>query len=73
LLPLQAEKILTTKNNITMNELLKNLGVVILLIGVLILAIPAFTDNVTNNILLGGLGVIVVGYLVHIILNKKLE
>ncbi|MDR0995851.1 MAG: hypothetical protein LBL81_06145 [Tannerella sp.] len=56
-----------------MNELLKNLGVVILLIGVLILAIPAFTDNVTNNILLGGLGVIVVGYLVHIILNKKLE
>ncbi|MDR1556348.1 MAG: hypothetical protein LBS88_04855 [Tannerellaceae bacterium] len=56
-----------------MNNLFKYLGVIILLIGVAILVIPAFLNAVTNTILLSGLGVIILGYLAHIFLNRKLE
>ena len=56
-----------------MNELLKNLGVIILLIGVAILAVPALTGGVSNTILLVGLVVIILGYLSHIVINKRLE
>lgn len=55
-----------------MNELLKNLGVIVLLIGVLILAVPAMTGGVSNTILLAGLGLIILGYIGHIVLNKKI-
>ncbi|MDR2811339.1 MAG: hypothetical protein LBB84_12450 [Tannerellaceae bacterium] len=56
-----------------MSNLFKYLGVIILLIGVAILAIPALSNGVNNTILLSGSGVIILGYLVHIILNRKLE
>jgi hypothetical protein len=57
-----------------MNNLLKYLGVIILLIGVAILAVPVFLSGaVTNVILLTGFGIIVLGYLTHIYLNKKVE
>ncbi len=56
-----------------MNELLKNLGVIVLLIGVVILAVPALTGGMTNAILLTGLVVIVIGYLSHIVINKRVE
>jgi hypothetical protein len=57
-----------------MNSLLKYLGVIILLIGVIILALPTFTGGRTSNlILLSGLAAIVIGYFAHIILNKKVE
>jgi uncharacterized membrane protein HdeD (DUF308 family) len=56
-----------------MNTLVKNLGVIILLIGVGILAVPAFTDMRDNMVLGGGLFVIATGFLVHIFLNKKFE
>ncbi|MDR1645642.1 MAG: hypothetical protein LBS05_07470 [Tannerellaceae bacterium] len=56
-----------------MNNLFKYLGVIILLIGVAILAVPAFTNGVNNTILLSGGGVIVIGYVAHIVLNKKAE
>jgi hypothetical protein len=56
-----------------MNNLFKYLGVIILLIGVAILAVPAFLSGVNNTILLSGVGVIVLGYLAHIFLNKKVE
>lgn len=42
-----------------MNELLKNLGVIVLLIGVIILAVPAINGGLSNTILLTGLGVII--------------
>ena len=38
-----------------MNELLKNLGVIVLLIGVIILAVPAINGGLSNTILLTGL------------------
>jgi hypothetical protein len=56
-----------------MNNLFKYLGVIILLIGVAILAVPSFLNGVNNTILLAGLGTILIGYLVHIYLNKKVE
>ena len=56
-----------------MNELIKNLGVIVLLIGVIILAVPAITGVVTNTILIAGLGVIILGYIGHIVINKKME
>ena len=56
-----------------MNELIKNLGVIVLLIGVVILVVPFFTGGMTNSILLTGLALIIVGYLGHIALNKRFE
>lgn len=54
-----------------MNELIKNLGVIVLLIGVIILAVPTLTGAMSNAILLTGLGVILLGYIGHIVLNKR--
>jgi hypothetical protein len=57
----------------TMNTLMKSLGVVILLVGVGILISTAFTDLRSNTVLGAGLITIIVGFLVHIFLNKKFE
>jgi hypothetical protein len=57
----------------TMNTLLKSLGIIILLIGVGVLAIPAFTDMRNNTVLAVGLGAILLGFIAHIFLNKKFE
>ena len=54
-------------------ELIKNLGVIVLLIGVVVLAVPAFTGGMSNTILLSGLGLIILGYLGHIVINKRFE
>ncbi|MCD8264643.1 MAG: hypothetical protein LUD02_11280 [Tannerellaceae bacterium] len=56
-----------------MNELIKNLGVIVLLIGVIILTVPALIGGMSNAILFIGLGVILLGYLGHIVINKKVE
>ncbi|MDH6534634.1 uncharacterized membrane protein HdeD (DUF308 family) [Parabacteroides sp. PM5-20] len=56
-----------------MSALIKNLGVVVLLIGVAILAVPAMTGNMTNTILLVGLATILLGYIGHIVINKKVQ
>lgn len=56
-----------------MSELIKNLGVIVLLIGVIILVVPALTGSMTNTILLTGLGVIILGYISHIFINKRME
>lgn len=56
-----------------MKDLMKYLGVVVLLIGVIILAIPAAQGALNNTILVIGFGIIIAGYLGHIMLNKKAE
>ena len=56
-----------------MRALMKVLGGVILLIGVGILAVPGFTDLRSNTVLFIGLGTIILGFIVHIILNKIFE
>ena len=56
-----------------MNTLMKSLGVILLLIGVGILAIPAFTDVRNNTFLAVGLIIAIIGFFAHIFLNKKFE
>jgi uncharacterized membrane protein HdeD (DUF308 family) len=56
-----------------MNNLFKYLGVIILLLGVIILVIPALTQAVNNTILLIGLATIILGFLAHIVLNRRVE
>ena len=67
-------KIKYTNINInTMNTLMKSLGGIILLIGVGILLIPTFKETHNNMYLLIGLGTIILGFLLHIFLNKRFE
>lgn len=56
-----------------MKELLKYLGVFILLIGVLILAIPSIQGTVSNTLLCVGLVVMLIGYISYIVINKRVE
>ena len=64
---------LTNKKISTMNAL-KYIGVLALIIGVLMLAIPFLTiGTVSNTILASGIVLVIGGYLVHIFLNKKFE
>jgi len=56
-----------------MNELIKSLGVIVLLIGVLVLIGSMYTGATSNSPLLLGLGLIVAGFLFHIFLNKRME
>ena len=56
-----------------MKGLLKNLGLILILLGGLGLIACQFTGNVNNNGVLGGLFfLMVVGLVVYIVLNKRL-
>ncbi|MDO4702620.1 hypothetical protein [Tannerella sp.] len=51
---------------------LKYLGVLVLLIGVVILAIPAISGSAGSNVMLVlGLVLVLLGYVGHIFLNKN--
>ncbi|HEY5570393.1 MAG TPA: hypothetical protein VIK42_02855 [Bacteroidales bacterium] len=55
-------------------NLIENLGIIVILIGVLMLALPGFglAGSVNDNTLMGsGLVVLFVGLIVHIIVTKK--
>lgn len=56
-----------------MNELMKYLGAIILLIGVAVLAVPFLSGGMTNTLLLVGLFLILAGFFAHIFLNRKYE
>ena len=56
-----------------MKGLLKNLGLILILIGVVILLACSFTGNVKNNAILGTSVVLVVlGLISYIVINKKI-
>ncbi|GAE15621.1 hypothetical protein IX307_001859 [Bacteroides pyogenes] len=56
-----------------MKGLLKNLGLILILIGVAILLICSLTGNVNNNSILGGSMVLVIlGLISYIVINKKI-
>ena len=56
-----------------MKNLLKNLGVILVVLGAIILIACYFTGDVNNNVILGSaMTLIVVGLLSFIILNKRL-
>ena len=56
-----------------MKGLLKNLGLILILVGVVILLACSFTGNVNNNAILGTSVVLVVlGLISYIVINKKI-
>ncbi|OAV66890.1 hypothetical protein Barb6_01026 [Bacteroidales bacterium Barb6] len=56
-----------------MSVLLKNIGAIILLISVAALAVIYFAGSMSNTALSVGLAAIILGYVIHIVLNKKVE
>lgn len=56
-----------------MKGLLKNLGLILILVGVVILVACAFTNNVNNNAILGtSAALILLGLVSYIFINKRL-
>ncbi len=56
-----------------MKSLLKNLGVLLVIIGAVILIACFTTGNVNNNTILGSsLALVIIGLIAHIILNKRI-
>ena len=56
-----------------LKDLLKNAGLLVILIGVIILGIVVFTGVQTNAQLSLSLGLIIVGLLGHIVINKMVD
>ncbi|WP_291530809.1 hypothetical protein [Bacteroides sp. UBA939] len=56
-----------------MKGLLKNLGLILVLVGVVILIACSLTGNVNNNTILGTSAVLLIlGLITYIVVNKKL-
>ena len=56
-----------------MKSLLKNLGLILIVIGAAILVACYFTGNTNNNAILGSsMALMVVGLLTYIIINKRI-
>ena len=57
-----------------MNTFLKNLGLILVIIGAIILIACFFTGNVNENLpLVGSAALIIVGIITHIVLNKRID
>ncbi len=59
-----------------MKSLLKNLGLILVILGAIILIAVFLSGSaaVNNNAVLGGsLGLILLGLILHIVLNKRIE
>lgn len=56
-----------------MKGLLKNLGLILILVGAVILIVCSFTGNVNNNAILGtSVVLVVVGLVSYILINKRI-
>ena len=53
--------------------ILKNLGITILLIGAVLLIVEGLTHRADNTLLIVGLPLVLVGYIAHIFLNRKVQ
>lgn len=51
--------------------MVKNLGIIILLIGAVLLIVEGLTHRADNTLLIVGLPLVLVGYIAHIFLNRK--
>jgi len=56
-----------------LKELLKNAGLLIILIGVVVLGIVVFTGVQTNSLMGLSLGLIIGGLLAHIVIGKLVD
>ncbi|WP_300729896.1 hypothetical protein [uncultured Bacteroides sp.] len=56
-----------------MKSLLKNLGVILVIIGAILLIVCFATGSVNNNVTLGcSLLLVIIGLIAHIVLNKRI-
>ena len=56
-----------------MKGLLKNLGLILILVGAIILVACSFTGNVNNNSILGGAAAVIdIGLITYIAINKRI-
>lgn len=56
-----------------MKSLLKNLGLILILVGAVILVACAAVGNVNNNVILGSSAtLVIVGLISYIVINKKI-
>ena len=56
-----------------MKGLLKNLGLILILVGAVILVICSITQNVNDNAILGtSLVLIIVGWVTYMVINKRI-
>ena len=73
---MKARRLLRGESNphaVMVKDLLKNAGLLVILIGVIILGIVVFTGVQTNAHLSLSLGLIIVGLLAHIVINKMVD
>jgi hypothetical protein len=56
-----------------LKEFLKNAGLLVILIGVVILGIVVFAGTQTNSLLGLSLGLIIGGLIAHILINKMVD
>lgn len=56
-----------------MNNFLKYLGVILILIGVAIFVIYSHTQGAGNGYLWSGLACVIIGFIAHIYLNKYIK
>jgi hypothetical protein len=56
-----------------MKDILKNLGIFLIVIGVIILTISVFKETTTNARLITSAILVVVGFFGHILLNKFVD
>jgi|GEM_PF-1573927 len=56
-----------------LKELLKNAGLLIILIGVIVLGVVVFAGTQTNTLLGLSLGLIIVGLIGHIVIHKMVD
>lgn len=57
-----------------MNTFLKNLGLIMVMIGAIILIVCFFTGNVNDNVpLVGSAALIIAGIVTYIVLNKRIS
>jgi hypothetical protein len=56
-----------------LKELLKNLGLLVILAGVIVMGVVVFTKVQTNAYLTLSLGLVIGGLIAHIIINKVVD
>jgi len=56
-----------------MREFLKNCGIVVLIVGELFLIVPFFTKGQSNTTLLTGWILVISGFILYLVLNKKIR
>ena len=56
-----------------LKDLIKNAGLLVILVGVIVLGIAVFTEVQTNSHLSLSLGLIIGGLIAHIVINKIVD